>query len=287
METAMQRSNATLDDEEREAVVRRPARRRHPMTLFAASLSGVTSLVFGVWAFVAPASFADAVAFPYHEHFLHDVGAFQIGVGVALLLALVWEDGLAVALGGYVAASGFHVASHVMDRGLGGRDTDAPALAALLLIGLAGLAVRGRDLGAAARRERGATTPSPSPVLAPFTQQRNVLLTTFRRDGTPRGTPVHLAVRGDVAYFRTWDATWKVKRMRNNPAVAIAPSTARGAPTGPPVRARARLLDSAEATVAARALARKYPVLHGWLIPLVHRLRGYRTVHVAVSPCDD
>ncbi len=162
METAMQRSNGTFDGEGQEAVVRRPAHRRHPITLFAASLGGVTSLVFGVWAFVAPASFAEAVAFPYHEHFLHDVGAFQIGVGVALLLALMWADGLAVALGGYVAACGVHLASHLMDRGLGGHDADAPGLAVLLLIGVVGLTVRGRDLRIAARHEREATTVSPS-----------------------------------------------------------------------------------------------------------------------------
>jgi hypothetical protein len=31
--------------------------------------------------------------------------------------------------------------------------------------------------------------------------------------------------------------------------------------------------------VAARALARRHRVLHGALVPLMHRLRGYRTMH--------
>ena len=32
-----------------------------------------------------------------------------------------------------------------------------------------------------------------------FTDERQILLTTYRRDGTPVGTPVHVAVEGDVA----------------------------------------------------------------------------------------
>lgn len=31
-------------------------------------------------------------------------------------------------------------------------------------------------------------------------------------------------------------------------------------------------------------LARKYPILHGFLIPLVHRLRGNETMHVELRP---
>jgi PPOX class probable F420-dependent enzyme len=111
-----------------------------------------------------------------------------------------------------------------------------------------------------------------------------VLLTTYRRDGTPVGTPVHIAVDGDRAFVRTWDTAWKLKRIRNNPEVEVAPSTMRGVPTGSAVHARARVLEGAEAAYAARALARKHPVLHGFLIPLVHRLRGNKTMHIELTP---
>jgi len=30
------------------------------------------------------------VNFPSHRHFVHDVGAFQLGIGVTLLLAMIW-----------------------------------------------------------------------------------------------------------------------------------------------------------------------------------------------------
>ena len=115
--------------------------------------------------------------------------------------------------------------------------------------------------------------------LSVFDHQRTVLLTTYRRDGTPVGTPVHIALDGDRAFFRTWDTAWKAKRIRQNANVEVAPSTSSGKPTGPALPARARLLAGEESSRAARALARKYPNVHGWIVPLVHRLRGNKTVH--------
>lgn len=117
-------------------------------------------------------------------------------------------------------------------------------------------------------------------ALEPLVRQGTILLTTFRRDGTPVGTPVHVAVEGDRAFVRTWDTTWKLKRIRRNPEVEIRPSTSGGRPTGPAIRARARVLEGEESAHAGRMLARKYPVLHGFLIPLVHRLRGNETMHI-------
>ncbi|MBV9373632.1 MAG: PPOX class F420-dependent oxidoreductase [Alphaproteobacteria bacterium] len=119
--------------------------------------------------------------------------------------------------------------------------------------------------------------------LSIFDRQRTVLLTTYRRDGTPVGTPVHIALDGDRAFFRTWDTAWKAKRIRNNADVEIAPSTSSGKPTGSALPARARLLSGEESARAARALARKYPNMHGWIVPLVHRLRGNKTVHFELT----
>lgn len=56
-----------------------------------------------------------------------------------------------------------------------------------------------------AHQSQGSLTTPASTVLAPFVRQKTVLLTTYRRDGTPVGTPVHIAVDGDRAFFRTWD----------------------------------------------------------------------------------
>ena len=90
---------------------------------------------FGLWAFFGPKSFFDQVAVfpPYNEHFLHDVGAFQIGIGATLALGLLGWSGLATALGGAAIGSVLHVIAHVMDKDLGGKDTDPIGLGVLAI----------------------------------------------------------------------------------------------------------------------------------------------------------
>jgi PPOX class probable F420-dependent enzyme len=127
---------------------------------------------------------------------------------------------------------------------------------------------------------------TPSRLLESFVGQWAVLLTTYKRDGTPIGTPVNIAVDGNRAFVRTFDTAWKLKRIHNNPEVEIAPSTWRGRPTGPAIRAHARLLEGEESAYAGRLLVRKHPILHRILVPLVHRLRGNETVHIELRPLD-
>jgi PPOX class probable F420-dependent enzyme len=110
-------------------------------------------------------------------------------------------------------------------------------------------------------------------------RQRTVLLETRKRDGTWVGTPVSIVVADGRAFFRTYDASGKAKRLRNFPEVRVAPSTLRGKPTGPSVTATARLLDDDQAVRVRALLAGKYPWLHGRLVPAVHRRNGWRTLH--------
>lgn len=130
------------------------------------------------------------------------------------------------------------------------------------------------------------SAPTPSPELAPLARQYAVLLTSHKKDGTGVGTPVNIAVEGDHAYFRTPGSTWKVKRLRNNPEVEIAPSTFRGAPTGPEIHARTRLLDhgSEEDKHAAKLLRHKYPFMQGVFVPLAHKVMRTPTLHYEVRP---
>ena len=107
---------------------------------------------------------------------------------------------------------------------------------------------------------------------------RTILLTTYKRDGTAVPTPVSIAFGDGRAFFRSYDKAWKTKRLRNNPRVEFAPSTLRGKPTGPPVKARATLLEGDQACVAAKALARQHRVLQGLLVPMAHRIRRYLTM---------
>ena len=113
-----------------------------------------------------------------------------------------------------------------------------------------------------------------------FSDQRTILLTTYRKDGTPVGTPVHIAVDGPVAYVRTFDPSGKMKRMRRDAHVEIAPSTVRGKVRGPALAATSRILEGPEAAHAAALIADKYPVLHRHLIPWLHRRTGRTTQHI-------
>jgi PPOX class probable F420-dependent enzyme len=116
---------------------------------------------------------------------------------------------------------------------------------------------------------------------------KTIVLTTFKRDGTPVPTAVSIAFVGTRAFFRTYHKAWKTKRLANNTEVEVAPSTVSGNVTGPSVRARAKLLDDHEARVAARALARRHRVLQAMLVPVAHRLMRYKTMHYELLPPDD
>jgi hypothetical protein len=109
------------------------------------AVTGAGMLVAGIWAGAAPRSFARFVDFPYHEHFLHDLGAFQIGIGVTLLGALAWRDAPTVALAGFLVANTLHAVSHAIDLDLGGHPGDPYAIGAVSLLAAAALVLRVRQ----------------------------------------------------------------------------------------------------------------------------------------------
>jgi hypothetical protein len=116
-----------------------PAGRQRLVTL-AALVCAASMLVFGFWAFFAPTSFSDFIDYgPYNEHLIHDAGAFQLGIGIGVLAAVFWSDGLLAALTGFAVASGLHTVSHYVDRDLGGHDSDVPLLGLLTLVALAAI----------------------------------------------------------------------------------------------------------------------------------------------------
>jgi hypothetical protein len=108
------------------------------------ALAAVFQVGSGVWAFFAPASFYEAFATfpPYNEHFLHDIGAFLLGIGVALAAALLWRDALFVVLLGGVASASLHWVSHLLDRGQGGAASDPWTLGGFALLLIVALALR-------------------------------------------------------------------------------------------------------------------------------------------------
>jgi uncharacterized protein len=84
------------------------------------------------------------------------------------------------------------------------------------------------------------------------------LLTTFRRDGTPVPSPVWFGLADGKVYFRSEAGVGKVKRVRNDPHVRVAPCSFRGKPLGPATEATARVLRTEEEARAEAAIGANY-----------------------------
>lgn len=98
-------------------------------------------------------------------------------------------------------------------------------------------------------------------IVGTLAGERYISLTTFRRDGSTASTPVWV-VSDDGQRLLVWTgaATWKVKRIRRDPRVLVAPSDFKGRETGPRLSGSARVLGPEAAPLVAGLLRRKY----GW-----------------------
>jgi PPOX class probable F420-dependent enzyme len=110
------------------------------------------------------------------------------------------------------------------------------------------------------------------------------LLTTFRKSGEPVPTPVWFGLADGKAYFRTEAAVGKVKRIRNNPRVRVAPCTLRGRPLGPPAEGMARVLGPEGADRAERAISANYGLFRRIYEAVGQRLSSIDQVYVEVEP---
>jgi hypothetical protein len=112
----------------------------------------------------------------------------------------------------------------------------------------------------AIRREDAAKAAAPNAMVDGFGHLEGhayCLVVTYRRSGEPVATPVWFGVDGDGRlYFRSYASAAKLRRLRNDPRVLVAPCTMRGKPLGPSAAGTARILDDphdahAEATIQA------------------------------------
>jgi uncharacterized protein len=99
-----------------------------------------------------------------------------------------------------------------------------------------------------------------------FREQKYLSLETFKKSGEGVKTPVWFAAEpgGDLAgnearlYIYTIGNTGKVKRIRNNGRVKIAPCTIKGEPLGEWADAKAEIISGGEAGRAMKLLNKKY-----------------------------
>lgn len=88
--------------------------------------------------------FAEAVApwADYGEHVVHDGGACQIGLGVAIVAVLLWQEAIGAVLAGFTAGMLLHALSRLVDG-------DTPVAVLLAVVGVLGavaLVLRVREL---------------------------------------------------------------------------------------------------------------------------------------------
>jgi uncharacterized protein len=114
---------------------------------------------------------------------------------------------------------------------------------------------------------------------------RYMTLSTFRQSGQTVTTAVWFAADGDRLVFMTGNSTGKVKRLRRNPRVLVARSSASGKESGPRHGGVVRFLSPSESTSAMRLLDRKYGVQR-WMAKLVMRLRREQNVYLEITPAE-
>jgi PPOX class probable F420-dependent enzyme len=101
---------------------------------------------------------------------------------------------------------------------------------------------------------------------APFAGQKYLNLETFKKNGTGVKTPVWFAEDPSTSldskdaklYVYTIGVSGKVKRIRNNPRVKIAPCDMRGKVLGEWVEARAEIVIGDEDAHGTQLLEKKY-----------------------------
>ena len=97
-----------------------------------------------------------------------------------------------------------------------------------------------------------------SGTLEQFQAQQYISLETYRKTGAAVATPVWFAQENDRFYVYSLANAGKIKRIRNNPRVRIAPCSARGVVKGPWVDAEARIVEGREEEHGHKLLNQKY-----------------------------
>lgn len=109
-------------------------------------------------------------------------------------------------------------------------------------------------------------------------------LTTFRKSGVAVATPVWLVRDGEHLYVTTQADSGKVKRLRNNSEVLLAPCDARGNLTGAQVPGTAAILNEADSARVAKLIKARYGIL-GRLMMLTSAFRrNSASVGLEITP---
>ncbi|MCL4253846.1 MAG: PPOX class F420-dependent oxidoreductase [Anaerolineae bacterium] len=123
------------------------------------------------------------------------------------------------------------------------------------------------------------------PAFESLRDARFMSLKTFRKNGDAVPTPVWFAQQGDKLYVMTLVDSGKVKRIRNNSTVEIAPCDMRGNldENAQYIPAVARLLPAGDESYRANSyLNQKY----GFIKRLLDLFQRSKQVYIEISPAD-
>lgn len=107
-------------------------------------------------------------------------------------------------------------------------------------------------------------------------------MVTFRRSGEAVPTPMWFGLQGERIYVRSLADAGKVKRVRRDPHVRVAPCTLRGRPTGPFAEGFGRILLAEDTDAAEVALDRHYGAKRRLFEGLGDKL-GVQTVYIEIT----
>jgi len=121
--------------------------------------------------------------------------------------------------------------------------------------------------------------------LEQFVDQKYLSLESYRKDGRAVATPVWFAEEAGVFYIYSLADAGKVKRIRNNPRVRIAPCDLRGNLKGSWVDAEASILDPKGADYGHKLLNQKYGAVKR-IGDFFSKLRKRVRVTIAIRPAE-
>lgn len=107
--------------------------------------------------------------------------------------------------------------------------------------------------------------------LARFDHENVISIETYRKHGQPVRTPVWFLKEDGILIVHTSDNTGKIKRIRRNPKVRVAPSKFRGEPKANYIDATAQLETDPETVKKYYTLIYKKYGLMGSLTKLMQR----------------
>ena len=116
-----------------------------------------------------------------------------------------------------------------------------------------------------------------------FGGENVISLETYRRNGEPVRTPVWFLEENGVLYVHTDDSTGKVKRIRQNPKVRVAPSHFRGKPKADYVDARAEVETSPETVKKYHSQIYKKYGIQGTLTKFLQRFSMSKASDVIIA----